>query len=173
MVEDQFHRLSTHVEPFMYTQRDSGGYTTSYAQIRVHHGTHVDFPAHIGLDGKPTWDLSGPARIVDSRESYDESAPILFFNTHEQSLSDDLIGSVVADETVRLVGTDHDRVGDREAHERLLDNGVLIAENLVNVEDVPSTTGYAYCFPMIIEECDDGAPLTVAFSPEPSSESGQ
>jgi len=152
----------------MKTSRENNGYTTSYAQIRVHHGTHADFPPHVGLDGGPKWNLSGQARIC-SKLSVDDYRPVMLFDIGEAELPDDTISELLAN-GVEVVGTSHTKVGDLEAHKRLLGNGVVVVENLTNLDAPPTSVGYVHCFALTIERCADGAPVTVAFEPNSSSE---
>lgn len=160
------YRLSTDVEPFMMTQREKNGYTTSYAQIRTHHGTHADFPSHVGLDGDPKWNLSGQVRIINIESNLKEIEPVLFFNTDGEPLTESTVDKLVdAADQISVVGTNHEKVGDRSTHRRLLRNNIVIIENLVNLSKVPSNTGYAYCFAMVVAGCDDGAIVSVGFDP--------
>ncbi|WP_440992289.1 hypothetical protein [Haloarchaeobius baliensis] len=164
-MSDNRYRLSTTVEPFMKTTRENNGYATSYAQIRVHHGTHADFPPHVGLDGGPRWDLSGDARIFTT-PTPDPAAlrPVSFFDIGATQIPEDTIDALLVND-VEVVGTSHDRVGGLEAHERLLEDDVVIVENLVNLSDPPTADGYVHCYALVIDGCDDGAPVTAAFEP--------
>lgn len=170
MTDRNLYRLSTDVEPFMKTQRENDGYVTSYAQIRVHHGTHVDFPPHVGLEGDPEWNLSGTAAIVD-HETFDpaltDEYDAVLFDTGDRDLPPAVVDALVAAEDLRLVGTDSHRVGDHDVHTRLLGAGIALAENVVDLDVPPADRGYLYCFPTVIEGCDDGAVATLAFEPDP------
>lgn len=169
MIEGDLYRLSTPVEPFMKTQRENNGYVTSYAQIRVHHGTHVDFPPHVGIDGDPRWNLSGTAAITDLdgfEATLADDYDAVLFDTGGADLDGSVVETLVEGEGVSVVGTDSHRVGDIDVHRRLLDAGVALVENLVNLDDPPASRGYLYCFPTVIEGCDDGAVATVAFEPD-------
>lgn len=169
MNRDEAYRLSTDVEPFMKTQREANGYTTSYAQIRIHHGTHVDFPPHVGLDGEPSWHLSGRTRILSPSE-FDPSmlgeTDVFLFRTGGNDLPTDIVDEVVAADSITLVGTDSERVGDLDIHKRLLGASIPLVENLVNLKNPAVGEGYVDCYPLVIDGCDDGAPATVVFFPE-------
>lgn len=172
------YRLSTAVEPFMTTQRERNGYTTSYAQIRIHHGTHVDFPAHVGLDSELEWDLSGPAAIrrpaelvsggrEPRLEDHFEKVPhALLFETGDENLPLGLVESLADSEAVGIIGTDAAAPGARDVHRRLLRSNVYILENLQNLDAPSSREGYMYCFPLLVEGCDDGAVASVVFEPQ-------
>lgn len=162
----ELYRLSTDVQPFMKTAREDSGYKTSYAQIRIHHGTHADFPTHVGLDGEPQWNLSGPARITHPDANLDKIRNLMFFATDGEPLPTTLIDTLLeAVDDLTVVGVDHAQVGNLDTHRRLLSNNIIIIENLVNLRDLSQMDGYAYCFSTIIDGCDDGAPISVAFDP--------
>jgi kynurenine formamidase len=97
MNPSNLYRLSTSVEPFMQTQRRANGYTTSYAQIRIHHGTHVDFPPHVGYDGGPTWNLSGEGRIFDlaTFEANYGGESVVLFDTGGEDLPENVVDRIL------------------------------------------------------------------------------
>ena len=158
------YKLSTNIDPFMKTQTESDGYVTSYAQVRAHHGTHADFPAHVNLEGEPRWDLSGSARIQKPSEDIQEVPDVILFDTGGEEISEELVHKL-CNSSVSVVGTDHTKIGSLEHHKKLLSNGVVIVENLINLNGPPSKTGHVYCFAFLIEGCPDGAPVTVGFEP--------
>lgn len=175
MLEDCY-RLSSHIDPFMKTQRKKNGYATSYAQIRVHHGTHIDFPDHVvGVENGPEWpqwNLSGRCLIstVDVTESpgdhfLADSPEIVLFDTGGKELTSAHIDAIL-DSNVRIVGTDNELIGDLEAHQRLLSNDVLIIERIINLDEPPVRHGDLYCFCSLIQDCPDGAPIHLAFDPD-------
>lgn len=169
MNRNKAYRLSTDVEPFMKTQRKANGYTTSYAQVQIHHGTHVDFPPHVGLDGDPDWRLSGRGRILCPKEfepSLLERTDIFLFRTGGEDLPTDIVDATVAADSITLIGTDSERVGDLDTHKRLLDESIPLVENLVNLDEPASKEGHVDCYPLLIEGCDDGALTTIVFFPK-------
>jgi len=168
--------LHSTVEPFMQTQKKRNGYTTSYAQIRIHHRTHVDFPPHVGMTGSPDRDLSGSAAIREPDEltvEDGELAPIegvpgsvpeiLLMETGGQDLPSSLVTALSEDETIRVVGTDAERVGNLKVHQELLKAGAVLLENLVKLDAPTVREGFAYVYPVVLEGCDDGAPTVVVF----------
>jgi kynurenine formamidase len=92
-------------------------------------------------------------------------AEVMLFRTGGNSLSMEIVDELAESETVTVVGTDHLKVGDQTAHKLLLSNDVYVIENLTNLERPPEFDGYAHIYAMIIDGCDDGAPVSVAFEP--------
>jgi len=158
------YKISTNIEPFMKTQREKEGYTTSYAQIRVHHGTHADFPAHVGIEGKTRWDLSGEGIIRETEDDSMVVSEVVFFITGGEELNEETV-DWLCNSSVKVVGTDYSKIGSLETHERLLENGIVIVENLTNLDELSGSRGHVYCFALLIEGCDDGAPVVVGFDP--------
>lgn len=163
---------------------EEDGYAVKRLTFPSHFSTHLDAPAHMipegrTLDDYPTDKFVGEAIAVDVRGQEEISldperigpADMVFFRTGhvQKAYSDDYYQNnpVIKEETAEeLLEKGVDIVGidsyspDREpypVHNILLGNGVLIAENLVNLEGVSEKRFRCYLLPLKIGDAD-GAP---------------
>lgn len=163
---------------------EEDGYAVKRLTFSSHFSTHLDAPAHMipegrTLDEYPTDRFVGDAFAVDVRGqeeiSFDpgkvgQADMVLFRTGHAKKAYDGDYyqdNPVIAEETAEgLVDEGVDVVGidsyspDREpypVHDVLLGNGVLIAENLVNLEAVSGERFRCYLLPLKITDAD-GAP---------------
>jgi arylformamidase len=133
-------------------------YNLSRLDFGLHSGTHVDAPLHFvdggaSADALPLDVLIGPARVVDVRASsrslgaadldaVPERVERVLLKTpnselwSQDSFSDEFV-SLSGDGArrlvgrgVRLVGIDYLSIGDEEAHQVLLEAGVIAVEGL-------------------------------------------
>lgn len=165
---------------------DEDGYAVKRLNFSSHFSTHIDAPAHMVRGGKtldeyPTENFVGEAVAVDVRGQEEISldpdhvgfteVEMVFFRTgHAQKAYGDGYyrgAPVITEETAEmLVEKGVDIVGidsyspDEEpypVHEILLGNDILIAENLVNLEEVSGKSFRCYLLPLKIGDAD-GAP---------------
>lgn len=154
-----------------------------------HTGTHIDAPAHFVKDGKtlaelPPEKFTGQGIVIDARDKEIIGKDILnninlakemivFFRTdHANKLTQPnyfekhpTISTTLAEQLVKLkvkiVGIDSPSV-DKESypvHKLLLANGILILENLCNLELLTGKTFTVYSFPLKVHT--DGIPVRV------------
>lgn len=162
------------------------GYQGQRISLASHTGTHVDAPSHMIDGGKDLKDFSldtfcGAARkFVVSGDKFDlsqdqigniEKNDIVLLQTNaSKKLADENyfhtypvmsanLAQKLVDCGVKMVGLDTpsaDRGGTFDIHRELLGNNILIVENLINLDSVPSECVF-YGFPIRLEA--DGAPL--------------
>src|SRR5439155_3457380 len=145
----------------------------------LHSGTHVDAPVHFidgaaGVDSLPLDALVGPCEVVEapdlSRDSVAAAPPAerLLFKTpnselwasdefaEEFALLDGGAAELLVQRGVRLVGVDYLSVGDEQAHQVLLEAGVVPVEGL-DLRAVGAGSYELVCLPLRVVGAD-GAP---------------
>jgi arylformamidase len=167
------------------------GYRVSEIQLGTHAGTHVDAPAHfipggLAVDELPLAALIGPARVAD----VDRALPVArgervllrsgwghrwghggYFDDFP-GLPPDLAQSL-ADAPAALVGMETpslhpDEDEDLRLHRLLLEAGVLILENLANLEFLPDHVDLV-ALPMPFQGQDAAPCRVVALEREPNA----
>ena len=167
---------------------DEDGFAERKLEFTGHTGTHMDSPAHVFEDGitLDMMDISafsGKAVVADCQDVTGEIGPdclknlgqvdfVLFctgwsrywgeekYVTDYPYLSDETIDLLIKMK-VRGVGLDTigaDPVDSMEIHKKLLEQGILIIENLRNLEDAIGKEFMFYGLPLKYEGAD-GAPV--------------
>lgn len=159
------------------------GFRVTALHLGTHSGTHVDAPAHF-LPGGETVDrlaldaLLGPARVMALADAHPELARgervILRSGWSERWGDDDYFSAFpglsrslaeqLAEAPVALVGLETpslhpDAAEDARLHRLLLGRGIVIVENLVNVERLPKRF-HLIVLPLPLGGLD-GAPVRV------------
>ncbi len=148
-------------DPEVKVQRlENQGYIISKLTLGSHTGTHVDVPAHVFKDGKtldqvPVEQFSGRAYVtkLEDIDSLDVDVDVLLIYTGGNGLTLEQAKRVKA----RVVGVDSMSVGSMEVHRELLSRGIIIVENLTNLDKIIGKYVDFLCFPLLIKG-GDGAP---------------
>jgi arylformamidase len=146
----------------------------------LHSGTHVDAPVHFidgapGVDEIPLESLIGPCVVVEvpdlGRESVaraPEGSERVLFKTPNSELwaRDEFVkefarldgeaAALLVERGIRLVGVDYLSVGDEDAHNALLEAGVVPVEGL-DLRGVEPGSYELICLPLRVVGAD-GAP---------------
>jgi arylformamidase len=144
----------------------------------VHTGTHVDAPVHFvegaaGAEALPLDALVGPCVVVDGLKpgSVPTGAERVLFKTpnsrlwEQEGFADDFVkldaegARALVAGGVRLVGIDYLSIGDEEAHQVLLEAGVVAVEGL-DLRGVEPGPYQLVCAPLKLVG-SDGAPARV------------
>ncbi len=167
---------------------DNDGYNDHLLSIGTHIGTHIDAPLHMVKDGKALDKISidkfvGRGKYVkvdgeftiDSVESAGvDEGDIVLFHT---GMSDQYYGSSYFEDfpamtievaeylikkKVKMVGLDTGSADSKDGfpiHKALLGSGVLIIENLTNLDELAGNEFMVYALPLNLDI--DGAPARV------------
>ncbi len=167
---------------------DPDGYADHRISINTHVGTHIDAPMHMVAGGKHLGDIPieqfvGRGRLVEVHGTFDietcKKADILpgdivlfktdatkryhdpdYFERYPVMTKD--VAEFLVQQKVNLVGLDccsPDGPGDRTMHAILLEGGVLIIENLTNLDALKEKEFTVYALP--VKLALDGAPARV------------
>lgn len=176
---------ATKIEPAGDIKKD--GYCDHYVSIGTHVGTHIDAPMHMleggkSLDQVPLEQFVGRGRLIEvdgtdfeSVKSVDiKEGDIVLFHT---GMSDKYLNPVyfenypaMSEEVARylvqakakIVGVDTCSVDNQDGfpiHKILLAGGVLIIENLTNLNELSGKNFTVYALPIKLQI--DGAPARV------------
>jgi len=136
------------VEVRKWTAIEKDGYYMNALFLGEHSGTHVDAPAHFIPGGKtidqiPLERFIGRGVVIDvssldrsiKAEDITKSAEVVLFYTggREVYLSEEGAKYLV-ELGVKGVGIDAPSIGDFNTHRVLLSNGIVIFENLINLQ---------------------------------------
>ena len=156
----------------LHAKAENSGYNVSLLSMCAHTGTHIDTPAHVGLDETDAIDLSllnGFAQIIDwSSPDFDavQSSRVLLANTRRGLTLQEAERFIQVG--VVLVGIDRLSVGfgkdEWSAHQSLLQNGVIILENAVLKHFSPGFYQMR-CLPLSIPG-SDGLPVRLLLREE-------
>ena len=157
---------------------DGEGANVSRLDFGVHTGTHVDAPVHFvegaaGAEALPVDVLVGPCLVVDGLEpaAVPAGAERVLFKTpnsrlwERQDFANDFVkldgegARALVASGVRLVGIDYLSIGDEEAHQVLLEAGVVAVEGL-DLRRVEPGEYLLVCAPLKLVG-SDGAPARV------------
>lgn len=151
----------------------SGGWNLTKFSMGSHSGTHVDTPRHISDEGSTVASLElskcmGLCQVLDVSQipfgglilpKHLESFPIkrddiILLKTKSSNVDsltfrEDFVSlsaegaKYLTDLGVKTVGIDYLSIGDRDAHEELLNHNVVVFENL-RLGDVPAGSSYQF-----------------------------
>ena len=174
------------IEPAGVLEHD--GWNDHYVSLGTHIGTHVDAPLHMLRDGQSLQDIPvdrfvGRGRLIDATDGFSlervqaaalEAGDIVLFQTdmskryHEPVYFETYpvmtkdIADYLVNKKVSMVGVDAGSVDNAEdfpIHKTLLAGGVLIIENLTNLDSLLDKTFTVFALPIKLEI--DGAPARV------------
>ncbi len=174
------------IEPAGVIERD--GFNDHVVLINTHVGTHIDAPLHMieggkTLDQVPVERFIGRGVLIPVGKAFDfevlekadiQEGDIVLFYTgmsehyHGPSYFEDYpamsagMAQYLVDKNVKMVGVDTgsiDNQGDFPIHKLLLESGVLIIENLANLEQLVDRQFKVYALPIKLSL--DGAPARV------------
>jgi arylformamidase len=160
------------------------GYLDHLIKLGTHNGTHIDAPAHMIEKGKMLKDYSvdsfvGNGVVIEAENKFSleslnvRKGDIVLFRTGKSDnyLTSDYYTkySAVPEEIarqlvnlkVKMVGVDMGSI-DHEpfpTHKHLLGNGILIIENLVNLDKLVGKSFKIYAFPLNVSV--EGSPARV------------
>jgi arylformamidase len=174
------------IESAAIFERD--GWTDHIVSVNTHVGTHMDAPLHMIKDGKtldqiPLDQCTGRGLIVPAEKDITldavkragiQEGDIVLFRTgmseryHEPiyfekyPVMPEAVAHYLVEQKVKMVGVDTGSVDNADhfpIHKILLGGGVLIIENLTNLDKLPSGPCKIYALPMKLEL--DGASARV------------
>lgn len=164
------------------------GYNDNFVSMGTHVGTHIDAPFHMIDSGKtldqiPINQFIGRGRLIEVEDrTFDlgkvkqvgiEAGDIVLFNTgiisdyHNAKYFTDYpeipekIANFLVDKKVKIVGMDmcSPDHSPYKIHKILLNGGVLIIENLTNLDQLAGKEFTVYALPLKLQL--DGAPVRV------------
>ncbi len=175
----------TKISPVGVFEKD--GYEDHNISIGTHVGTHIDSPAHMVIGGKtmdqlPIENFFGKGILINTGKNFDlniiksaniEEGDIVLFYTgmgseyYSSSYYDDYpdlteeVARYLVNKKVKMVGVDMCSPDHPPfpIHQILLSNGILIIENLTNLEKLQGKNFKIYSFPIRIDI--DGSPCRV------------
>ncbi|HEX7963097.1 MAG TPA: cyclase family protein [Candidatus Saccharimonadales bacterium] len=176
----------TQIEPAGTMERE--GWTDHRLTTGNHTGTHIDAPLHMIAGGKtlgqiPLGRFIGRGRLIDVRQGFTlqtvQSADIepgdivlfytgmnahyhepVYFETYPVMSAE--IAQYLIEHKVKLAGVDASSVDNTEdfpVHKQLLHGGVLVAENLANLDQLVGKDFTVYALPIKLDI--DAAPARI------------
>lgn len=144
------------IELVQILERD--GWNMRRLGINSHDGTHVNVPAHMvaggrTLDDYAPDDFCGPARIFADDEAM---TPALGYLFRDRNIDAALCEKIIQARP-RFVGLSRDYAFEVEIQRHLLKAGILVFENLANLERLPPGFDF-YGLPLKIRG-GDGSPV--------------
>ena len=166
---------------------EKDGFCDHFVSLGTHVGTHIDAPMHMiaggkSLDQMPIDQFVGPGKVVDVvdgdfsgvKDAGVEEGDIVLLRTGMSSKYHDVVyfenypampedvAEFLVNAKVKMVGVDTCSVDNADGfptHKILLGGGVLIIENLKNLDQLPDTDFQVYALPLKLQI--DGAPARV------------
>lgn len=134
------------------------GWNMRRLEINSHDGTHVNAPAHMvaggrTLDDYAPDDFCGPARIFADGTDMTPDYGYLF---RDRDIDAGLCGKII-EARPRFIGLSRDYAFEVEIQRALLEAGLLVFENLVNLDRLPAAFDF-YGLPLRIRG-GDGSPV--------------
>lgn len=135
---------------------DQDGWNMNRIQINSHDGTHVNVPLHGDDNGKTLDDYSVEAFIGRAEIYTGTILPDKGMIFRDQNI-DENIAEQIKKITPPFIGLSHTLTFDEEIEKELLSVGVILYENLNNLEQLPNKFMF-YGVPLKIKD-GDGSPV--------------
>ncbi|EHP87229.1 cyclase family protein [Methanotorris formicicus] len=152
-------------------------FMVSEIRIGSHISTHVDYPKHVGLDNDSVVDIvvgNGFCVNIDNLEEFlskkdIKNIDVLLIYTSISSLwgkeeyfergvdIKDYLNDLLS-LGIKAIGVDCASIGDYDVHRTLLSNGILIIENLTNLDVLVGKSFFFIGLPLKIKNID-GVPI--------------